>query len=155
MVNLYEKLSSSAITLQLKGKDQEEIVEGLVELLVRAGAPIDREEAVREVLHRERLGGTGLEAGVALPHAKLSSVREVLVAFGRSKKGVDFGALDGVPARLFFLVLGPKESPEEYLQTIARISRLTSKEGLRKALLDSRSPEEVIEAIRQYEEARG
>lgn len=153
MAVLYEKLSPSLVNLDLKGRSREEIVEGLVETLVGAGAELDPEEAVREALHRERLGGTGLEAGVALPHAKLSSAKEVWVAFGRSKKGVDFGALDGVPARLFFLVLGPKDS-EEYLVTIAHISRLMSKEELRKALLGSRTPEDVISAIKKCEEAR-
>jgi len=155
MAVLYHKLSPSLIDLDLKGRSQEEIVKGLVKTLVGAGADLDPEEAVRETLHRERLGGTGLEAGVALPHAKLSSAKDVWVAFGRSKKGVDFGALDGVPARLFFLVLGPEDSPEEYLRTIAHISRLMSKEDLRKALLESRTPDDVISAIRKYEEAKG
>jgi fructose-specific phosphotransferase system IIA component len=150
-VNLYEKLDASKVALNIEGKHRTQIIEKVLTQLHRAGAAFDEEEALEKVLKREELGGTGIGFGVALPHARLNSATEILVALGISKKGIDFEAMDGQPARLIFLVLAPEKEAETYLKVMARISRLMRKEEVREELLRCDRESEVASIIEKYE----
>jgi nitrogen PTS system EIIA component len=78
---------------------------------------------------REELGSTAVGGGVAIPHCKLPGVRREVVAVAVSPRGVDFGAADGEPVRLFFLVVSPPGSPAEHLRVLAAISRWVKSDG--------------------------
>jgi len=150
-VKLYERLDASNVVLNLEGKHRTQIIEKMVRQLHRAGAAFDEEEALEKVLKREELGGTGIGSGVALPHARIDSAEEILVVLGTTKKGIDFEAMDGQPARLIFLVLAPEKAAETYLKVMARISRLMRKEEVRDALLHCDRESEVSSIIEKYE----
>ncbi len=90
----------------------------------------------RDLLEREADSPTGLEKGCALPHARSAQIGEILLAAGRSRHPVDFGAPDG-PARLFFLFGVPLRSISPYLKLVARLSSLLHRESLRQGLLDA------------------
>ena len=77
----------------------------------------------RALLEREQLGSTGIGRGVAIPHCKLKGLEQGILAVGIARPPVDFGAPDGDPVAVFFLVLSPDDSPAEHLQMLARISR--------------------------------
>src|ERR1700753_592510 len=81
------------------------------------------ERLYRALLEREQLGSTGLGQGVAMPHCKLKGMDEGLLAIGVANPGVDFGAPDGEPVSVFFLVLSPEESPAPHLPTRATLAR--------------------------------
>jgi nitrogen PTS system EIIA component len=83
----------------------------------------DAAELFRMLMEREQLGSTGIGSGIAIPHAKVPGLRQGVVAVGTVPAGVEFGAADGEPVRLFFLVLSPSASPAEHLQVLATISR--------------------------------
>ena len=85
---------------------------------------LDRQEVIRVLQERERLGSTGIGEGVAIPHGKLKDLKRLLISFGRSRSGVDFDSMDGKPAHLFFLLVAPEESVGVHLKTLARISKL-------------------------------
>jgi len=150
-VNLYEKLDASNVVLNIEGKRRTQIIEKIIQQLHHAGAAFDEEEALEKVLKREELGGTGIGFGVALPHARLNSAEDILVGLGISKKGIDFEAMDGQPARLIFLVLAPEKEAETYLKVMARISRLMRKEEVREELLCCDIESDVASIIEKYE----
>ncbi len=85
---------------------------------------------------REQLGSTAIGGGIAIPHCKVDSLEHGIVALGRVAAGVDFGAADGQPVRLFFLVISPGRSPAEHLQILATLSRWVRGPGRVQALLD-------------------
>ncbi len=89
------------------------------------------------LLKREELGSTGIEDGVAIPHAKMEQVDEPILAIARSKNGIDFHAHDGNPTFLFFVLLAPTKSSTAHLKLLARLSRLLKSPGLRKNLLNA------------------
>ena len=62
---------------------------------------------------REKLGSTGIGNGIAVPHCKLTGLESVLLAVGHVKEGIDFGAMDGAPVRLFFVVISPEAKAGE------------------------------------------
>ena len=86
------------------------------------------------VLQRERLGSTGVGQGVAIPHARLAGVDEVVGVFARLRSPVDFESIDGRPAALIFMLIAPEDAGAEHLKALARVSRLLRREDVRQRL---------------------
>lgn len=86
------------------------------------------------VLQRERLGSTGVGQGVAIPHARLAGVSEVVGVFARLRTPVDFESIDGRPADLIFMLIAPEDAGAEHLKALARVSRLLRREDVRQRL---------------------
>jgi len=121
-------------------------------LLHDAGKVDDKEGLTKVLVARETLGSTGIGDGVAIPHGKLGSINDLVLAFGRSRKGVDFDSLDGQPAYLFFLLLAPENAPGDHLKALARVSRLMKNRELRETLMAAGSAGEIRQAIADREE---
>lgn len=94
------------------------------------------------LLERERLGSTGIGGGIAIPHAKSKSLEALFMGFGRSRKGVDFKAIDGKPAHLFFVLLAPEGSAATHLKVLSKTSQL---------LRDSMFTERLMNAAGRHE----
>jgi len=134
------------INLDLDAGTKQETLSEMVGLLASSPKITDRDGLLRDVLAREELVTTGVRYGVAFPHAKSTAVKDVIFAFGRLRGDVDFGALDGAPVRLVFLIGAPKEQEPSriYLNLMARLSFLMKDEANRKALLDAGSVADVL-----------
>ena len=105
-MKISEFLCSKAVTSDLKATTKKEVIEELVDLLVKAGAVEKkiRNKLVEILMAREALGSTAIGQGVAIPHGKCENVTKLTAALGISKKGIDFDSLDGEPAYIFFLL---------------------------------------------------
>jgi nitrogen PTS system EIIA component len=152
-VVLSNLLSPPAINLDLQSADRDSVLEELVHQVPQlAQDSAGRQTLLRALRERERLHSTGIGDGIALPHARNALVGLVdapLIVFGRHAKGIPYDAIDGVPARLFFLLLAPTVT--QHLAILARLSRILRDPALRQNLLTSDSPERVIELIREAE----
>ncbi len=151
-VKISEMLSPAAIVAELKGTGKHEVLAELVEALVAARPALDRAEVLRVLLERENLGSTGIGDGIAIPHGKLRNLESQLIAFGLSRKGVDFDAMDGKPARLFFLLIAPEEAVGVHLKTLARISKLLKVPSVRERLQAATDREQIHRIIAEEEE---
>jgi len=100
---------------------------------------------------RERLGSTGLGGGVAIPHCKTRDLADVLLAVGVSRRGIDFGAADGVPVTLIFLVVSPSDAPGLHLQALARISRVIRMPGVAEDLRRAATAAEIAAVLKTAE----
>jgi mannitol/fructose-specific phosphotransferase system IIA component (Ntr-type) len=117
-----------------------------------ANEPAERQTLLRALHERERLHSTGIGDGIALPHARNALVGLVdapLMVFGRQAQGIPYDAIDGVPARLFFLLLAPTVT--QHLGILARLGRILRDPALRQRLLSVEDPQEVIALIREAE----
>jgi nitrogen PTS system EIIA component len=152
-VVLGDLLSPAAINLNLASADREAVLEELVNQVPQlAQHPQERQTLLRALRERELLHSTGIGDGVALPHARNALVGLVdrsIIVFGRHLKGIPYDAIDGVPARLFFLLIAPTVT--QHLAVLARLSRLLRDPKLRQNLLAADKPEQVIALIRQSE----
>jgi PTS system nitrogen regulatory IIA component len=83
----------------------------------------------------------------------MGAMKELVVAFGRSRKGIDFNAMDGKPVHLFFLLMAPENSAGLHLKALARISRMLKDGVFRKRLLEAPSEQELRAAIAEKDEA--
>lgn len=146
-MKILDFLCREAIATNLESRVKKEAITELVELLAKAKKVKDVQEVIKILLEREELGSTGIGQGVAIPHGKTEQVSEIVAAFGISKKGIEFDALDGEPVYLVFLLLAPGEAAGTHLKALAKISRLLKDKFFRQALREATNPEEVIKII--------
>lgn len=129
----------------LPGLDRATVLRDLAGRIARLGVVRDADDLFHKLWEREQLGSTGIGSGIAIPHCKLPGLSHGVVAIGMAPGGVDFGAADGQPVKLLFVVLSPSASPGEHLQALATISRWIKANGER--ILDLRDPAAVVELL--------
>lgn len=135
-MRLGEILKESTVICDIKGGTKKKVVALLASRLKTAGLINDIDPVVRVVMERESLGSTGIGDGVAIPHGKLGGFGQIMCVFARSRKGVDFDAVDGKPVHIFFLVLAPEDSASLHLMALSRISRILRDPSFRRRLLE-------------------
>ena len=140
-------LSENCINLDLKGTNKGQIIDELVEILSAAGKLNDKDEYKKEILKRESQSSTGLEEGIAIPHAKTSAVKVPSIAFGLSKAGVDYDSLDGEPSKLFFMIAAPANASDTHIEVLSKLTTTLLDDDIRERLLNATSPKEVIEIL--------
>lgn len=140
-------LSENCINLDLKGTNKGQIIDELVEMLNAAGKLNDKEEYKKEILKRESQSSTGLEEGIAIPHAKTRAVKVPSIAFGLSKAGVDYDSLDGEPSKLFFMIAAPANASDTHIEVLSKLTTTLLDDNIRERLLNATSPKEVIEIL--------
>lgn len=151
-VKIAELLDPAAIVAELQGTSKNEVLAELTDALLTANPKLSRGEVLRVLQERESLGSTGIGDGVAIPHGKLKNIDRQLIAFGLSDKGVEFDAMDGKPARLFFLLIAPEDAAGVHLKTLARISKLLKGSQLRERLSGVRDRQQIHRIISEEEE---
>jgi len=139
------------ITFELKSNGKEAVIEELVDLAAKSKLVRDRDELLKDILERERLVTTGVGYGVAFPHAKTKAVKGIVIAFGRSDKGLDFEAMDKKPVHMFFLIAAPEDAIGAHLNVMARLSFLMKSEENRRKLMDVKSPGELLTILDSVE----
>ena len=152
-MTLLDILSPDSTIVDLKGDTKEEIIAELVDSLSASEAISDRDKVLQAVLEREKIMSTGIGDGIAIPHGKSDSVVKLVAALGTQRRGVDFEALDGEPAYVFFLLVSPANVSGPHIKALARISRLLKNDDFKKKLITASSAEEIISAIRAEEES--
>jgi len=146
-------LAPEAILLDLASQDKRGALEEMANALAKTASGLDPAGLLEVLLEREKLQSTGMGEGVAIPHGRLPHLKELVVSFARSTKGVDFESIDGQSTHLFFLLVVPEQSGGQHLKALARISRFLRDLSFRKCLLEAESIDDVIRAI-ELEDAR-
>ena len=149
MATIKDMLRENLILDNIEASDKMGVLREFAGLLKSADKIKDEEELVRVLLERELLGSTGIGDGVAIPHGKLHIIPEMIVAFGRSHKGVDYDSMDSKPVYLFFLLVTPEGMPGEHLRALARISRILKNPALRDSLRQASRREDLLRLIYQ------
>lgn len=140
-----------AAIAELEAENKSDAIAELTDALMRVENGLDRDEVIQALQERERLGSTGIGQGVAIPHGKLKHISHMLMAFGRSRRGIDFDSMDHQPAHLFFLLLAPENAAGEHLKTLARICKLMKNAEVRQRLLDATGGEAIYSIICEEE----
>jgi PTS system fructose-specific IIC component len=138
---------------EVTARDKEGVIRELAETLRFAFEVGDLDRFVEDVLSRESLLSTGVGDGIAVPHARTRAVHKFVMVFGRSREGVDFGAPDGKPARLIFLMGIPKSALRGYLNLLKVLSAALKEEPLRRRLLEASGREEILRIFCQEAQA--
>lgn len=146
-MKITDYLTVKDVLPDLAAENLKGVLEELSAHLVETKKFEDSSVLVDTLIEREKLGSTGIGNGVAIPHGRMAGLDEILIVFGRSKKGIDFDAHDGQPVHLFFLLAAPEDSAGDHLKALARISRIIKSQECRENLLNANGPEKLYNII--------
>ena len=133
----------------LPAADRQQALRALSERVSERGLVRNADSLYDKLWEREQLGSTGIGGGIAIPHCKLAGLEKGVVAIGLGREGVSFGAADGLPVDLFFLVVSPSESPAEHLQILAALSRWIKAGGHADALRELRDAQKIYDYLQE------
>jgi PTS system nitrogen regulatory IIA component len=138
-------LEPGHVLISTRARDAEALFEEMAAHLVRLGRLAEAQPIVDLLMRRERICSTGLCGGFAIPHAYLEDLPAPgIVMTAVSKRGVDFGALDGEPVHVAILVLGSKSRMSDHVRLLAHLSRLLREQGLCERIRAAETPEAVL-----------
>ena len=142
---LVDLIRPEVVKVPLVSTTKPKVIRELVEVLRDAGKISDVDLVYDALMKRESLGSTGLEQGIAVPHAKTPAVNSLTVALGISPKGIDFQAIDGELSKLFFLLVAPPGQSGPHIEALADIARITKSQAFCRTLASATTPAEVVE----------
>ncbi len=151
-MNLGDILTTRQIVPELKAGTRWEAIDELVGALVESGKirAEHRESVTAVVKKREASMSTGIGFGIGIPHASTDLIDQVVAAFGRSRKGIQFDALDNQPVHLVTLFLVPQGQFQRHLHTLAGIAKVLRKDDFLKALDTASDADAMMKVILDY-----
>jgi fructose-specific phosphotransferase system IIA component len=145
---LVDCITTEVVKVPLTSESKIGAIEELVDILVDAGKISDRDGVIDAVLQRESKGSTGLERGIAVPHAKTVAVKELTISIGISPRGIDFEAFDGKLSHVFFLILAAPDQSGPHIEALSEIAKISKSQAFINALVNAGSPTEVVDLFR-------
>ncbi len=140
-------INEKLIRLDLKANNKTELFEELIDVLEQEGRLHDKHQFLADIYAREELGNTGFDEGVAIPHAKSSAVKESAVVIGISRNGIDYGADDGVPSKLIFMIASPEGGSNHHIEVLAELSSKLIEDGFIDAFLKAKTRKEALNLL--------
>ena len=151
-MKVFELLDERFILTDFNSDDKENVINELIDLYKESDKVNDIEKVRTAILDREKIMSTGVGKGFAIPHGKTNAVTDVIAAFGKTTRDIDYDALDGNPVNLVFLLVGRDDMVSKHIKLLSRISRLMNKDEFREKLVNANSKEETINIFKEEEE---
>lgn len=151
-MDLGDILGPTNVLPDMQAGDRWQAIDELIANLVATGKikPEHREAVTAVVKKRENSMSTGIGFGIGIPHASTDLITEVVGALGRSKRGIDFDALDNQPVKIVMLFLVPQGQFQKHLHTLANIAKMLHKADFRAALEQAPDAEAMLKAIKDF-----
>jgi PTS system nitrogen regulatory IIA component len=146
MNDLGDLVAPEAILPRLATASRRQALQAMTDTLARV-AGVSAREAFDAVLMRERLSGTGMGEGVAIPHAPVPGIIRPIGVFARLDPPQNFDAFDGRPADLVFMLLSPPDKGGDHLKALARVSRFLRRAETRDRLRAARGVDDLYALI--------
>ncbi len=143
-MSILHALKITMVKTPLVSQNKDEVLHELVDILAKAGEISDASLAYDAVLSRELKGSTGLGEEIAIPHAKTDTVAKVAMAVGIAPNGLDFQSLDGMPTKMFFLILANPEFASLHIDALSDIAKITRNKEFCTACLQAKTNEELL-----------
>ena len=155
-MNLGDILTPGQVIPDLAASDRWQAIEEMVGRLVEVGVlpPENRDPVIQAVKKRETSMSTGIGFGIGIPHASTDLVPELTAVFARSRKGVQFDALDSLPVHLVTLLLVPQGQFQRHLHTLAGIAKVQRREEFLRALDAAKDADSILKVIREHSAVR-
>ncbi|MGE6573941.1 PTS fructose transporter subunit IIC [Paenibacillus sp. BGI2013] len=142
-MRITDLMIQETMIMDLQATTKDEAIDELIASLNRSGRINDPVLFKEMIYKREAESSTGIGGGIAMPHAKTTAVNEPTVVFAKSRKGLDFEALDDQPAHVFFMIAAPEGAGNTHLRTLAALSRLLIDSDFISQLMSTDTPAEV------------
>jgi mannitol/fructose-specific phosphotransferase system IIA component (Ntr-type) len=155
-MKLSDLIAPELVLVPLRAADKWQAIELLARASVRAGRfrPALLDAVHQALVARERSMSTGMEHGIAIPHAAVDGVDEVVAVLGLSPEGIPYDTLDGQKAQILVCLVIPRSQKLTHIKTLAEIARLLSRAEVRQRLLACQQPQEAAQLLRELESPR-
>jgi len=147
----FDKMIDESRIIDLKATTKEEALRELVDALATSPEVTDKEELLNAIFEREKVISTGVGIEVALPHVKIPSVKNFVIAIGRSHKGIDFEALDDKPVYIVVMIGANDKQAGVFLKVLARLVLKLKNRSFRKQVMFAPNPRRVRELFTSEE----
>jgi len=137
-------IRNGAVLLPPVSRTKNELIVEMVRALAARNLVSDAESTVKAVLARESLMSTGMQHGVAIPHAKTDTTDSIVTAVAVIPEGMDFGSVDGEPSRIFILTVSSVLRSGPHIRYLAEIGRLLERPSVRSRILKAATPDELV-----------
>lgn len=144
---LSELLTEDLVNPSLAATSKNEVILNMLDMLCSTGKVLDRDAALQAIMDNEARMSTGMEHGIAIPHAKTDAVKELLAGVAVTRKKVDFESLDRKPARIFIMTLSPKGRTGPHIRFLAEVSQLLKDEKRRKQVLAAKNAKDLLSVL--------
>ncbi|MBE7492396.1 MAG: PTS sugar transporter subunit IIA [Planctomycetes bacterium] len=148
-MDIHGMLRPERVIMNLKATTKREALVEMVEDLGKAPGVTDVEALKKAILDREEIMSTGVGLTIAVPHAKLASVKAFTLGLARSARGIDYDSLDGQPVRIIVAIAAPDNDQNTYLRVLAAVMSVLRVEDKRKAILAANTPAEVVNVFKE------
>jgi PTS system fructose-specific IIC component len=142
-------INENLICLDLKATTKQDVFVELIDALHSQGRINNQVQFLVDVQAREKLGNTGFEEGIALPHAKSSAVVKPSIAIGVSKVGIDYDAEDGKLSKLFFMIASPDSVSDHHIDVLAELSSKLIEDGFIDKFLNAKNETQALKILLQ------
>lgn len=133
---------------ELKSTSRDGVIKEMVDHVAKTNFLKDSTLVLEMLKRREELGSTGIGKKIAVPHGRTVSVSTLLTVFGKTKKGIEFDAIDNEPVRMIFMIIAPpQEQSNVYLPFLGKLVELVKSENIRSALENVKTFDEFIAAM--------
>ncbi|MEZ8153156.1 fructose-specific PTS transporter subunit EIIC [Vibrio splendidus] len=140
-------INQDLIKLSLSANSKEDVFKELIDVLYAQGRISDKAQFLADIKAREEQGNTGFEEGIALPHAKSTAVIKPAVVIGVHQQGIEYGADDGQPSKLFFMIASPDGGDNHHIEVLAELSSKLIEEGFIESFMNAQSEQEALELL--------
>ena len=154
-MNLFDYLDKESIIVDLKPKNKKATITALVDYLIEKEKvdKKDRKTILKTILQREEMGSTAIGGSIAFPHARVESVKDIVICVGTSKAGIDFDSLDQEPVNVIALLLSNTKEAGLHLKMLALLARMLRDKYLLQKLKNAHSAEEILAFLEKQQQA--
>ena len=151
-MNIFSLINQERTRACLEAGSKKRVLESLSEILSLSLTTHSQEQIFDQLVARERLGSTGLGAGVALPHCRLAGIDIPMGALATLAEPIDYDSPDNKPVDLVFCLVVPDNADEEHLQLLAQLAELFSQEDICSQIRNADEPEEILNLIHHWQQ---
>lgn len=154
-MKLTDAVMVESIEINLRARTKEDLFTEMVALLKKNPAlgDVAGSTVLKALNEREKTATTGVGKEVGIPHGKILGLSNIAAAIGVSKRGIEYGSVDGLPVRFVVAMVAPPEESRNYLRILAKVARLLSDPSFTESLVTASSPAEIHDRIRTMETA--
>ena len=145
---LFAELDDSLVQPQLAASSKDEVIDSMLDMLCSAGKVRNRDAARRALQQNEQRMGTGMQHGIAIPHAKTEAVDDLQACVAVTREPIDCCSVDGKPSRIFIMTLSPPDRVGPHIRFLSEIGRILKHRKVRDALLRAETAEQLLKALR-------
>ena len=140
-------LKANRILCAVPCQSKKKIFETISELAEDTDNEIYQANILESLVHREKLGSTGIGNGIAIPHGRIAGLEDVMAIVVTTECGIDFEAIDQKPVDVFFALLVPQEQIEGHLQTLAAVAAKLNDSKIVAGIRCAKQPQDILKLL--------